>query len=50
MMQSGVVLPTKVPIYRKKFKIPLISAVIGMLIDPSQYCLIPLQSLNSCMI
>ena len=49
MMQSGVLLSTKTVIYRKRFKIPLISAVLGLLIDPSQYCLIPLQALNSCM-
>jgi hypothetical protein len=49
MMQNGVLLQTKMSIYRKRFKVPLISAVLGLLIDPSQYCLIPLQSLNSCM-
>ena len=38
---------TKFPIVRKKFKIPLMSAVMGVLVDPSQFKLIPLQSINS---
>ena len=34
------------PINRKKFKVPLLSAVMGTLIDPSQFLLIPLKAIN----
>jgi hypothetical protein len=50
MIQNGVIGTTKTPIYRRKFKIPLISAVIGILIDPSQFMLIPLQAINSLLL
>ncbi len=47
MIQNGQITPTKIPIFRKTFKIPVISGVIGCLIDPSQFKLIPLESINS---
>ena len=49
-MQNGQILPSKVPVYIKKFKIPLISSVLGLLIDPSQFLLIPMQALNNTLI
>lgn len=49
-IQNGSYLSTKIPIYRIKLKLPLISAIIGVLIDPSQYLLIPLQSINNVML
>lgn len=34
MIIDGQIQQTKSPIYRRKFKIPLMSGVIGVLIDP----------------
>jgi hypothetical protein len=45
-MQNGLILPTKIPISQRKFKIPLISAVMGLLIPQSQFILLPLEALN----
>lgn len=45
MLYNGQILPTKVPIYRRKFKIPLLSGVIGALIPVNQFLLIPLAAL-----
>ena len=45
-LYQGVIQTQKTPCIRKKFKIPLISAVMGVLIDPSQFLLIPLKSIN----
>jgi hypothetical protein len=45
-MQNGLILPSKIPINRRKFKIPLISAVMGLLIPESQFILLPLEALN----
>lgn len=42
MFANGQFLRKKIPISRRKFKIPLASAVIGALIDQSSYCLLPL--------
>lgn len=50
MIMNGQYLSTKVPIIRKKFKLPLLSSVIGALIDPSQFLLIPLQTVNTCLL
>lgn len=47
---NGTYQQTKTPIYRRKFKIPLISGVIGILIDPSRFVLLPLISINSAML
>lgn len=49
-MSNGYILPSKIPIYRKKFKIPLISGVMGVLIDPSQFILIPLRTINETLL
>ena len=49
-IQNGQILPTKIPILRKKYKLPLLSSVIGVLIDPSQFLLIPLQCINNCLL
>lgn len=45
-MANGKILPFKIPIVKKVFKIPLISAVIGLLIPEDQFVLLPLQALN----
>jgi hypothetical protein len=42
MILNGQFLRTKEPIFRRTFKIPIASAVIGALIDQSSYCLLPL--------
>ena len=49
-MLNGKITRTKFPIWRKKFKIPLASAVMGCLMDPSSYCLIPLESINDVLL
>lgn len=49
-LMYGTLQAQKTPIYRKKFKLPLISSVIGVLIDPSQFLLIPLQSISSALL
>ncbi len=41
-MQNGMILKTKVPMKQKTFRIPLISSVLGVLIPPDQFTLIPL--------
>jgi len=45
-MQNGLILDQKIPIATRVFKIPLISAVLGLLIPESQFVLIPLRALN----
>lgn len=44
-MQNGQILPHRVPLTQKKFRVPLISAILGVLIPPDQFTLIPLESL-----
>ena len=41
-MQNGTILPRRVPLVQKTFRIPLISAILGVLIPPDQFTLIPL--------
>ncbi len=47
MLQNGQIIPSKIPIFRKAFKVPIISGIIGCLIDPCQFKLIPLSSVNT---
>lgn len=49
-INNGLISSSKFPIVQRKFKIPLISSVMGVLIDPSQYKLIPLQSLSTLLL
>lgn len=44
-IQNGNLLPSKVPVLTKNFKIPILSSVVGVLIDPSSFLMIPLKSL-----
>jgi hypothetical protein len=46
-MINGKILEQPVPIARKKFRIPLISAILGILIPPDQFELIPAASLKN---
>lgn len=46
-MANGSILKQPVPISRKKFRIPLISAILGILIPPDQFQLIPAASLKN---
>ena len=46
-MANGKILPQPVPVMRKKFRIPLISAILGILIPPDQFQLIPAASLKN---
>ena len=45
-MQNGLLLPYKVPILTRTFKVPLISATMGILIPQSQFALFPVSALN----
>ena len=49
-MQDGVILNQKIAVSKKTFKIPLISAIIGLLIPQTQFILLPLKALNDVMI
>jgi hypothetical protein len=46
-MVNGKILSQPVPLARKKFRIPLISAILGILIPPDQFQLIPAASLKN---
>ena len=45
-MLNGLILQQKIPISRRTFKIPLLSAVIGLLIPATQFVLLPIKALN----
>lgn len=45
-----MILPQKVPVSKRTFKIPFISAVIGLLIPESQFIMIPLKALDGSLI
>ena len=49
-MANGIILPQKIAVSTRTFKIPLISAVIGLLIPENQFVLLPLRSLNDLLI
>lgn len=44
-MQNGNLTTTLMPIQAKRFYVPLISSVMGILIPPANYQLLPLKSL-----
>jgi hypothetical protein len=46
-MVNGKILPQPIPISRKKFRVPLISAILGVLIPPDQFQLIPAACLRN---
>ena len=46
-MMNGVILPSPIPLARKTFRIPLISAILGILIPPDQFKLIPAATLKN---
>jgi hypothetical protein len=50
MIINGNFQQTKSPIYKRKFKIPLISGVMGVLIDQNSFNLIPLASINDLLL
>jgi hypothetical protein len=45
-----MILPQKIPVAMRTFKIPLISAVLGLLIPQNQFILLPLRALNDVLI
>jgi hypothetical protein len=49
-MQNGVILPTKIPVSQRTFKIPLLSSVIGLNIPQDQFVLLPLKALSDVLI
>jgi hypothetical protein len=46
----GAITQSPVPVSTKVFKLPLLSGIIGALIPPDQFLLIPLQSLNNLLL
>lgn len=46
-MANGKILPQPIPISRKTFRMPLISAILGILIPPDQFQLIPAAALKN---
>ena len=46
-MQNGTILPQPIPLTRKTFRMPLLSAILGVLIPPDQFKLIPAASLQN---
>ncbi len=49
-MQNGNLLPYPVPVQVKRFYIPLLSAVLGVLIPPVSYQLIPMKVLYNTLL
>ena len=49
-IQNGNLLPSKIPISTKNFKIPLLSSIVGVLIDPASFLMIPLKSLEQLLL
>jgi hypothetical protein len=45
-MLNGLILQSKIPIQRRTFKIPILSAVMGLLIPHDQFVLLPIRALN----
>lgn len=46
-MANGHILKQPIPVTRKKFRVPLISAILGILIPPDQFQLIPAAALKN---
>lgn len=49
-MQNGKILPSKVPVSSQMFRLPLISAICGILIPPDQFLLIPMAALYNLLL
>lgn len=49
-MQNGIILPQKVPIAKKTYRLPLLSAICGALIPPDQFTLIPMKALYNTLL
>lgn len=49
-MRNGVILPAPVPVRKRTFLMPVLSAVVGVLIPPDQYKLIPLKALMNLLL
>jgi hypothetical protein len=45
-MRNGKILPQPIPVNRKWFRVPLLSAILGVLIPPDQFQLIPAASMK----
>jgi hypothetical protein len=46
-MTEGRILPQPLPVGKKTFRMPLLSAILGVLIPPDQFKLIPAASLRN---
>lgn len=44
-IQNGQILPHKIPVSTRTFRFPLISAIVGILIQPEQFIMIPMKAL-----
>lgn len=44
-MRNGQILPVPLPVRKRTFLVPVLSAIVGVLIPPDQYKLLPLKSL-----
>lgn len=49
-MRNGLLMPQPMPVRRRTFLIPVLSAVVGVLIPPEQYKLLPLKSLMNLLV
>lgn len=45
-MMNGKIMKQKTPISKRTFKIPIISAILGLLIPEDQFVLLPIKALN----
>jgi hypothetical protein len=45
-MKNGHILKKKIPISKRTFKVPIISAILGILIPEDQFVLLPIRALN----
>lgn len=46
-MLNGLIQPYKIPVLSRTFKIPLMSAIMGILIPQGQFALLPVAALNN---
>ena len=49
-MKNGKLLDVPVPIFKKTFRVPLISAICGILIPPDQFQLIPTEAVKNILL
>lgn len=50
MRNGNVILGTPLPVRRRTFLIPVLSAIVGVLIPPDQYKLLPLKAMMNLLL